>query len=212
MIAVLEGEGWGRFWGNWRIANRPCRVAGRNHFFFPALSPAPSPKSFDRHSGGRQLGKNVLTSWMRYGLAVLSVCLGIGDAAAVVGTRVNIAAGAVATPVAMCGRTCQMGGRYIPGPPSVCFQNGLEYCGRSSDAGAPPGVIIAPYERGRRDGFDDRRGPRGSDRDGMRERPAPSRAGPAPSQDNRPCRQRLTNNKGEGYWGPGRNCDQEGRR
>jgi hypothetical protein len=46
---------------------------------------------------------------------------------------------------------------------------------------------------GRRDGIDGRRGA-------------------AQSQDNRPCRQRLTNNKGEGYWGPGRNCDQEGRR
>ena len=124
MIAVLEGEGWGRFWGNWRIANRLSRVGGRNHFFFPALSPAPSPKSFGRHSGGRQLGKNVLTSWMRYGLAVLSVCLGIGDAAAVVGTRVNIAAGAVATPVAMCGRTCQMEAATSRGRQASAFKTG----------------------------------------------------------------------------------------
>ena len=52
-----------------------------------------------------------------------------------------------ATPVAMCGRTCRSGGRYIPGPPDVCYQNGLEYCGPSRGPGGPPpgpGVYVAP--------------------------------------------------------------------
>ena len=35
------------------------------------------------------------------------------------------------TPAAMCGNTCRNGGRYIPGPPSVCAEEGLNYCGSS---------------------------------------------------------------------------------
>ena len=35
------------------------------------------------------------------------------------------------TPVAMCGYTCGSGGRYVPGPPSVCAEEGLRYCGSS---------------------------------------------------------------------------------
>ena len=32
-------------------------------------------------------------------------------------------------------------------------------------------------------------------------------------RDDRACRKRLVNRKGEGFWGPGRNCDEEdGRR
>ena len=27
-----------------------------------------------------------------------------------------------------------------------------------------------------------------------------------------PCRERLVNRRGQGYWGPGRNCDEERRR
>jgi hypothetical protein len=52
------------------------------------------------------------------------------------------AAQSVVTPAAMCGRTCRNGGRYIPGPPAVCYQNGLEYCGSSRDAGPGPGVVV----------------------------------------------------------------------
>src|SRR5688500_2210508 len=39
------------------------------------------------------------------------------------------------TPVAMCGYTCRRGGRYIPGPPEVCYARGLEYCGSSRGGG-----------------------------------------------------------------------------
>jgi len=54
------------------------------------------------------------------------------------------AATAIATPTAMCGRSCRNGGRYIPGPPSVCADEGLNYCGSSRDrgGGGGAGVII----------------------------------------------------------------------
>jgi hypothetical protein len=34
---------------------------------------------------------------------------------------------------AMCGRSCDYGGRYIPGPPEVCYERGLNYCGSSRE-------------------------------------------------------------------------------
>jgi len=51
------------------------------------------------------------------------------------------AATAIVTPAAMCGRSCRNGGRYIPGPPSVCAEEGLNYCG-SSRAGGGVGVVV----------------------------------------------------------------------
>src|SRR5215207_10814678 len=50
--------------------------------------------------------------------------------------------GPMSTPVAMCGRTCRNGGRYIPGPPEVCYEQGLEYCGSSRQAAPPPAVVV----------------------------------------------------------------------
>lgn len=44
-------------------------------------------------------------------------------------------------PAAMCGYSCRGGGRYIPGPPSVCEDRGLNFCGSSRDRG-PPAVVI----------------------------------------------------------------------
>ncbi len=50
------------------------------------------------------------------------------------------------TPAAMCGRSCRNGGRYIPGPPSVCADEGLNYCGssrgRGGGGGGGVGVVI----------------------------------------------------------------------
>jgi hypothetical protein len=46
--------------------------------------------------------------------------------------------GSIATPVAMCGFYCRSGGRYIPGPPGVCYARGLNYCGPSRGYGPPP--------------------------------------------------------------------------
>ncbi|MER2264612.1 hypothetical protein [Methylobacterium oxalidis] len=51
-----------------------------------------------------------------------------------------------ATPVAMCGYSCRRGGRYIPGPPSVCYEEGLNYCGSSRDVG--PRRFYDGYDRG----------------------------------------------------------------
>jgi len=66
-----------------------------------------------------------------WGLAALAVGFGISSVAE----------------AAMCGRTCNSGGRYIPGPPSVCAANGLNYCGSSRGGGGAvvgPGVVIGP--------------------------------------------------------------------
>lgn len=38
---------------------------------------------------------------------------------------------------AMCGRYCEYGGRYIPGPPEVCYERGLNFCGPSRQAPRP---------------------------------------------------------------------------
>lgn len=55
------------------------------------------------------------------------------------------AATELATPAAMCGRSCRNGGRYIPGPPSVCEANGLNYCGSSRGGGGGGGVgVVIP--------------------------------------------------------------------
>jgi hypothetical protein len=97
--------------------------------------------------GAQQRGDAMRTG-LRYGLlsALLTMGLGLSSAEAFVaqpsllGTQIESAA----TPAAMCGRTCRSGGRYIPGPPSVCDQNGLEYCGPSRDRGPPPAVVVRP--------------------------------------------------------------------
>jgi hypothetical protein len=55
------------------------------------------------------------------------------------------AATEIVTPAAMCGRSCRNGGRYIPGPPSVCEQEGLNYCGSSRGGGGGGGVgVVIP--------------------------------------------------------------------
>src|SRR4051812_3895808 len=47
----------------------------------------------------------------------------------------SLSLGPMSTPVTMCGNTCRKGGRYIPGPPQVCYDRGLEYCGSSRGGG-----------------------------------------------------------------------------
>ena len=65
----------------------------------------------------------------------------MGFAALAVGFGISSAAEA-----AMCGRSCASGGRYIPGPPSVCAANGLNWCGPSRGGGVvvTPGVAVVP--------------------------------------------------------------------
>ena len=76
--------------------------------------------------------------------ALLTLCLGAGSASAFVAgpALTGISADSLAIPAAMCGRTCRGGGRYIPGPPEVCYQNGLEYCGSSRGGGGGVGVVV----------------------------------------------------------------------
>ena len=52
------------------------------------------------------------------------------------------AATEIVTPAAMCGRSCRNGGRYIPGPPSVCADEGLNYCGSSRGGGGGGGAAV----------------------------------------------------------------------
>ena len=54
------------------------------------------------------------------------------------------AATAIVTPAAMCGRSCRNGGRYIPGPPSVCAEEGLNYCGSSRGGGGGGVGVVVP--------------------------------------------------------------------
>lgn len=151
---------------------------------------------------------------------VLFILAMTGDSAsALPGLTQSFSLDSQVRPVAMCGWDCRRGSTYIPGPPSVCAREGMYYCGSSQPRYAPPprDVIIVPgggyrrdYDRepayggglrpGQRDGIDSRQVGRPGQRDGIDSRQI----------DNRPCRQRLVNSRGEGYWGPGRNCD-EGR-
>jgi hypothetical protein len=82
----------------------------------------------------------VPTHCLKTSLACGALVLGLGGGSAsalVAGPRSPEAFGFVASvvPVAMCGRTCRHGGSYIPGPPQVCYNQGLEYCGSSRGGG-----------------------------------------------------------------------------
>lgn len=46
------------------------------------------------------------------------------------------------TLAAMCGYSCRSGGRYIPGPPSVCDNVGLRYCGSSRGDGGGAWLLL----------------------------------------------------------------------
>ena len=87
-----------------------------------------------------------------HGLAAamaLALGFGAGEASAFVAQPLALdAVPVMVMPAAMCGRTCQSGGRYIPGPPSVCDENGLLYCGSSRGG---PGARRVRAGNGRRD-------------------------------------------------------------
>ena len=78
------------------------------------------------------------------GAIAVTVLLGAGSAQAFVGAPIPLdaATASAATPVAMCGRSCQGGGRYIPGPPEVCYERGLNFCGPSRGPARSPGVGV----------------------------------------------------------------------
>ncbi|WP_336486187.1 hypothetical protein [Methylobacterium nigriterrae] len=68
--------------------------------------------------------------------ALVGISIGAAGAApAMPVSAQSLRAASAASPVAMCGYSCRRGGRYIPGPPSVCYEEGLNYCGSSRDVG-----------------------------------------------------------------------------
>ena len=79
---------------------------------------------------------------IRYGLAAaLLIGLGLSGAEAAAIRPISpeaLGLRSASTPVAMCGFRCAYGGRYIPGPPGVCYARGLNYCGPSGGWGGPP--------------------------------------------------------------------------
>jgi hypothetical protein len=92
---------------------------------------------------------------MRRALTMAGIASGLlmlaSGAEAFVGTPQRPAIESLTTPAAMCGRTCRSGGRYIPGPPEVCYQQGLEYCGSSRGGGGGGGggpAVVVPLPGG----------------------------------------------------------------
>jgi hypothetical protein len=80
--------------------------------------------------------------FLKYGLAA-GMLIGIGlSSAEAAATRPMspeaLGLRSATTPAAMCGFSCRSGGRYIPGPPGVCYAQGLNYCGPSGGWGGPP--------------------------------------------------------------------------
>src|SRR3954470_21296848 len=55
--------------------------------------------------------------------------------------------GALSTPAAMCGYTCSAVAD-VPGPPQVCYQRGLQYCGPSRGGGYGGGGYGGGYGGG----------------------------------------------------------------
>src|SRR3954466_12382022 len=76
-----------------------------------------------------------------YGLAAgMLIGLGLSGAKAAAIQPMSpeaLGLGSASTPAAMCGLRCAYGGRYIPGPPGVCYARGLTYCGPSGGWGGP---------------------------------------------------------------------------
>ena len=91
---------------------------------------------------------------MKYALASAMLILGLGLTGAeafVAGpTRIDTAVGSAVQPAAMCGRSCEFGGRYVPGPPSVCYERGLNFCGASRRFNEGPRGFYGGY-RGERE-------------------------------------------------------------
>jgi hypothetical protein len=86
------------------------------------------------------------TSFVKYTLASVTLIFGVGlsgaDAFVAKPVVPETAIGSAVVLAAMCGYSCRSGGRYIPGPPSVCEERGLNFCGpsrRSFDEDRRPG-------------------------------------------------------------------------
>ena len=79
---------------------------------------------------------------LKYGIiAGLLMGFGLGQAEAAAlrpASPTALGLGAATLPAAMCGFSCRSGGRYVPGPPSVCYERGLNFCGPSGGYGYGP--------------------------------------------------------------------------
>ena len=86
---------------------------------------------------------NTRTSGAFASAMLLTLGLGASSAHAFIAAPISTGAASLSAviPVAMCGNTCRNGGRYIPGPPSVCEDYDLNYCGPSR-RGPQPGVGV----------------------------------------------------------------------
>jgi hypothetical protein len=81
----------------------------------------------------------MFTALTRFSLASGALVLGLGVSSAsafAAGPRSPEALGAaaMAEPAALCGYTCSAVAD-VPGPPQVCYQRGLQYCGPSRGGG-----------------------------------------------------------------------------
>lgn len=91
---------------------------------------------------------------MRKALTMAGLAAGLlllaSGAEAFVGAPQLGATDSLTTPAAMCGRSCNSGGRYFPGPPEVCAENGLNYCGPSRGRGGGGGgpAVVVPLPGG----------------------------------------------------------------
>ena len=97
----------------------------------------------ERHlpSGERSIMRRGL---LTYGLAtamLIGLRLTSADAAAIRPMSPEVLGlGARSTPVALCGYTCSAVAD-VPGPPQVCYQRGLQYCGPSRGGGGYGGGV-----------------------------------------------------------------------
>ena len=102
----------------------------------------------DRNSASINQRGNTMSKLAGLGIAstmVLGLAFGASSAQAFVAKPLGLGASVdLATPAAMCGRTCRSGGRYIPGPPSVCADEGLNYCGPSRGGGGGGVGVVVP--------------------------------------------------------------------
>jgi hypothetical protein len=81
----------------------------------------------------REGGRHMPRRCIRHAVAAALLAVAFaGSAHALVVVTPEQAADGLVAPAAMCGYSCRTGGRYIPGPPSVCREEGLSYCGPSS--------------------------------------------------------------------------------
>jgi hypothetical protein len=77
-------------------------------------------------------GETMFATRTAYGIAACALMLGLGLGGAeafVAQPDMGRAIGSAVLPAAMCGYSCEHGGRFIPGPPSVCAERGMRFCG-----------------------------------------------------------------------------------